>query len=72
MSASPTNPQAFPLYGAYNPSEDGMTLWDYYAAHALAALGDHAALVSRGLPWLAEHAAITADLLLAEREKRGL
>lgn len=37
---------------------------DFFIGQALVALGDHKALEQRGLPWLAEHAVMLADLVM--------
>lgn len=78
MSAEkPENPPAFPTtyYATDSAGMDrpdtlfGMTLRDYFAGQALVALGDHGAVTSRGIPWLAEHAYMVADAMLAERSR---
>lgn len=46
---------------------DVVSLRDYFAAHALIALADHKAVEARGIDWLADHAYMLADAMLARR-----
>ncbi len=84
MPDQPKNPPAFPrmpfsthtrvedgVQTEVHPAHEGMTLWDYYAAHALADTARFAAM-NANPSGVALHAAMVADALLAEREKRGL
>lgn len=52
------------------PEQTGMSLRDYFAAHALTALAGHKAITSHGVPWLAEHAYLIADAMLKARETK--
>ena len=70
MNNKPRNPSAFPktkTAGDVSITEGGMTLRDYFAAKAMAAVG------ARGyygeLADLAEDAYALADAMLAERER---
>ncbi len=71
-----TGGPAFPLsahpehgYGPAESVKEGMTLWDYFAAHALSSF-----LLDEGLDFeeCADRAAKSADAMIAEREKRGI
>ena len=74
---SDQNPPAFPISNpeiaknliAIGEHPHGMSLRDYFAGQALVALGGHKAVTARGIPWLAEHAYMVADAMLAERSK---
>jgi hypothetical protein len=50
--------------------QDGMSLRDYFAGQAVIALGAHKAVTARGIPWLAEHAWMIAEAMMAERVQR--
>jgi len=52
----------------HDPGDEGMTLWDYYAAHALAGL--LAGNVDYEIGVAAEDAANHADTLIAEKRQR--
>ncbi len=69
-----TGGPAFPLsahpehgYGPAESVKEGMTLWDYFAAHALS----NAPLTCFDMAAV-EYAARYADAMLTEREKRGI
>lgn len=47
----------------------GMELRDYFAAHALIAIGQHKAVTARGIEWLVQHAYMIADGMMTEREQ---
>jgi hypothetical protein len=68
----PENPPAFPGVFPDNPSElknfsSGISIWDYYMAHALAGCCANTRLVDES-----KRAAEIADEALLEREKRGI
>ncbi len=59
---------AFPHWdGPDGKCYNGMTLWDYFAAHALSSF-----LLDEGLDFeeCADRAAKSADVMIAEKEKR--
>ena len=74
-AAKPYNEPAFPNIGACSDHQfNGMTLRDYFAAKALAALinhphKDHANCGAKAVPILAVMAYQYADAMLAERAK---
>ena len=73
MSERADGGPAFPHEAGYDVGgklynkQPGMSLRDWFAGQALVALGNHKAVTARGIPWLAEHAYMVADAMLAAR-----
>lgn len=44
-----------------------MSSRDWFAGNAIVALGDNSAVSTRGIPWLADHAYMVADAIMARR-----
>lgn len=59
----------YPVADGYTRGDCGMSLRDWFAGQAVVALGAHKAVNARGIPWLAEHAYMLADAMLAARAK---
>jgi hypothetical protein len=72
MDEKPYNEPAFPNIGAISDHQfNGMTLRDYFAAHAMAALiaGDWTGSAVEAELWAPSKAYEVADAMLAERAK---
>ena len=68
MSNEKMGGPAFPVPNSANVNgQEGMTLWDYYAA---AAVTGYLAAVNRVDDSMTHEAATAADLMIAERAKR--
>ena len=70
--AFPSNNKIMDEMGRVNPSiMHGMTLWDYYAAHALdSKRSPHCILDESAAKNRSHSAALIADAMIEEREKR--
>lgn len=70
QNQKPENPPAFPVSTADVVAYYGMSMWGYYAAHALAGLCANPKFNATDL--VTDISAHLADLMFAEQAKRGI